>query len=165
MSGQATALSRAFTATLAAVASPLITWALVATLPSADDIPGLDQLDTRGEVRRLIREAPLLFTVALLGSVLGFVLTPVLTVRWPLPALLLPRAVLDRHAYGMASHRLYLMRQAMLMLKTAGGGIWAAAPEVRARLGLAAYGSDPGTFRGDLQVTPDLAADAATGAP
>jgi hypothetical protein len=35
----------------------------------------------------------------------------------------------------------------MLMLKTIGGLVWGAAPEVRQKLAMAAYPADPGTWR------------------
>ena len=138
-----------------------LAWTLAVTFPSAEGVPGLDVLDVGDGLRQLRREAAPLFKIGLYGSVLVFILTPLLTVGWPLPAFLLPRATLDRHAAALSSHRLYLLRQVMLMVKTVGGALWGAHPTVRKHVGLVAYGPDPGTFRGDHLVAADLAPDAA----
>jgi hypothetical protein len=124
----------------------IVRWVLASVFPSTDRLPGLDRLDTRAALAEIFT-APALMRWGLYGSVLVFLLCPVLTIGWPLPAPLLPRRARDRHAYAMATSRLYLLRQAMLMLKTVGGLLWGAHPEVRARLGLAPYDADPGTFR------------------
>ncbi len=126
-----------------------LAWVLAATFPSSGDLPGLDSLDVRPSLRQLQREAAPVFALGLYGSTVAFLLCPLLTVGWPLPAFLLPRRVLDRHAHAMAGHRFYLVRQAMLMIKTVGAALWGAHPAVRSQLGLAAYEPDPGTFRGD----------------
>ena len=63
------------------------------------------------------------------------------------PALSLRSKTLDRHANLAAAHSLYLMRQAMLLLKTVGGLCWGADPKVRRALGLRDYPSDPGTWK------------------
>jgi hypothetical protein len=49
----------------------------------------------------------------------------------------------------MATHRIYLIRMAMTMLKTVGGLIWGAEPQLRAILHMPAYPADPGTYRDD----------------
>lgn len=132
-----------------------IRWTLAAVFPSTPSLPGLDRLDTDAALSEVLGGPPLL-RLGLYGSVLAFLCCPLLTIGWPLPAPLLPRDTLDRHAAAMAGSRLYLLRQAMLMLKTVGGLLWGAHPEVRAALGLPAYGDDPGTFRGDaLRPAPD----------
>ena len=130
-----------------------IRWTLAAVFPSTERLPGLDRLDTDAALDEFLG-APALVRLGLLGSTLAFLLCPLLTIGWPLPAFLLPRAALDRHAAAMAASRIYLLRQAMLMLKTVGGVLWGGHPEVRACLGLPAYGPDPGTFRGDALREP-----------
>lgn len=125
-----------------------VRWTLAAVFPSTDRLPGLDRLDTDATLAEFMA-APAVIRAGLLGSTLAFLLCPLLTIGWPLPAFLLPRDALDRHAAAMSSSRIYLLRQAMLMLKTVGGVLWGGHPEVRAKLGLPLYGPDPGTFRGD----------------
>jgi hypothetical protein len=125
----------------------LTAWVLAAIFPSNDALPGLDRIDPKPFLRQFGREAPLLIRLAVLASTWVFVLTPLVTVYWPLPAFLLPRHTLDQHAHRLATHRWFLLRQVMLMLKTIGGLPWGAHPDVRAKLAMPAYGADPGTWR------------------
>ena len=53
-----------------------LAWALAATFPSADGVPGLDSLDVGDGLRQLRREAAPLFKLGLYGSVLAFIVTP-----------------------------------------------------------------------------------------
>lgn len=124
----------------------IVAWVLAIILPSTDRLPGLDVLDTKPQLRAILSEAPLSIVLALYGSVLLFMITPVLTIGWPLPAFALSRRNVDRHARHAAGHRLYLMRQAMLMIKTIAGLIWGGHATVRQALKIKAYGPDPGTF-------------------
>jgi hypothetical protein len=125
----------------------LVAWVLARIFPSTEALPGLDRIDPRPFLRQFRREAPLLIQLALLASTIVFVLTPLVTVYWPLPAFLLPKSKVDQHAHRLATHRWFLLRQVMLMLKTIGGLPWGAHPEVRAKLAMPAYGVDPGTWR------------------
>lgn len=132
----------------AAMASRVVTWILAALFPSSEHLPGIGDLPDAGErVRLMLDEAPLSFALIVYSSALLFVLAPLISIGWPVPAFLLPRAQLDRHAYKMATHRLYLVRQATLMLKTVGGMVWGGHPQVRAALGQPVYRDDKGTFR------------------
>lgn len=126
----------------------LVRHALVAVFPSTERLPGLDRLDCEAALDE-VQRGPWLIRLGLIASTLLFVIAPIWTVYWPLPSLLLPRSVLERHANGLAGSRVYLLRQSMLMLKTIGGLIWGGHAEVRTALGLPANGPDPGTFRGD----------------
>ncbi len=94
--------------------------------------------------------------LGLYAATLLFVLLPIWTVYTPLPSLLLSPSRLDRHANQLASSRIYLLRQLMLLLKTVGGLLWGADPEVRQALGLSPLGPDPGTCRGaELRVAAE----------
>ncbi|MCO4759975.1 MAG: hypothetical protein KC502_00605 [Myxococcales bacterium] len=130
----------------------LLKWVLAALFPSVDGLIGLDSANLSAPLQRLSKEATLTFRLGLYLSAFAFIFSPIVTLGWPLPALWLGRSALDRHARAMAGHRWYLMRQAMLMLKTVGGAIWGADPAVRGQLGYAPYGHDPGTFRSDHRV-------------
>jgi hypothetical protein len=126
-------------------------WVLGVIFPSSDALPGLDRPEvTTPALAQIRRDAPLLFWLGFVGSGLLFVVSPLITIGWPLPAPLLPRDACDRHAAAMAGHALYPMRLAMLMLKTVGGAIWGGDAEVRLRLGMPAYPTDPGTFQTGL---------------
>lgn len=125
----------------------LAAWALAATFPSTAHLPGLDRIDTLPFLRQLSRESPLLIRLAMFGSVMVFHLSPLLTIGIPLPAFWLPRARLDRHVMKLATHRIYLLRQTMTMVKTIGGLVWGAHPDVRRALAMTPYQPDPGTWR------------------
>ncbi|HAN30825.1 MAG TPA: hypothetical protein DCQ06_04440 [Myxococcales bacterium] len=135
--------------------SQAISWSLCAIFPDNGPIPGLTRQSTCDRVEQVLQEAPALLILGLVGSWVAFVLAPVVTIGWPVPALLLSNAALDRHASKMASHPWYWLRQPMLMLKTVGGAIWGERPEVRIALGLQPFDSDPGTWRGDFEVQAD----------
>ena len=126
----------------------LVRHALAAVFPSTERLPGLDRLDTEDALREVL-QGPMLIRLGLIASTLLFVCAPIWTVYWPVPSLLLPRSVLERHANALAGSRIYLLRQSMMMLKTIGGLLWGGHPDVRAALGLPANGPDPGSFRGD----------------
>jgi hypothetical protein len=137
--------------------------ALAATFPSTDQLPGLDRHDPTAALRHMVREAPLTIRAALFASVAVFHLSPLVTIGVPMPAFWLPAGLCDRHAYRLASHRIYLLRQTVLMLKTVGGLVWGALPAVRGGYGMGILPPDPGTFRGvDL---PETARPAVPAAP
>ena len=125
----------------------IIAWTLAAVFPTTGSLPGLDRLDSKPALARLLAQAPHGLKLGVYGATALFLVTPLLTVGWPVPALLLPRATLDRHADAMSGHPIYLMRQAMLLLKTIGGLIWGAHPAVLAALDMDTLPPDPGTWR------------------
>jgi len=125
----------------------IVRFALSAMMPGSDQFPALADLGLRAFVDRFWVEAGWSFWIGTVLCCLGFMLTPILTICVPLPAALLTASQLDRHAMAMADHRIYLVRQAAMMVKMVGGLYWAAAPEVRRQLGLVAYPPDPDTWR------------------
>lgn len=125
----------------------IIAWTLAAIFPTTGSLPGLDQVDCRDKLAEIMATAPHGFTLGVYAATAVFLLSPLLTIFWPAPAPLLSRGALDRHANAMANHRLYLMRQAMLLLKTVGGMVWGAHEDVRGALALAPLAPDPGTWR------------------
>lgn len=128
--------------------SRVVFWVLSAVFPPADGVPGIgDFPDGLPRVQQMLGESPLSFRAVVWLATLLFMVSPLMTIGWPLPAFLLPRAKLDHHAHALASSRIYLVRQANLMLKTVGGMLWGGHPMVRENLGLVAYSDDPGTFR------------------
>jgi hypothetical protein len=75
------------------------------------------------------------------------VLTPLVTVGVPLPAFFLPHKVLELHAERLVMHPVYLLRQAVFLVRLSAGMCWGADTGVRACFALAPYSPDPGTFR------------------
>jgi hypothetical protein len=127
----------------------LVRSAMCALYPRTEGLPGLEDCDVDGFLGRFQREAPLLMWLGVLAGALVFHLTPLFTVFVPLPAFLLPGALLDRHASRIASTDSYFVRQAIFLVKFPCGLCWGAHPDVRRRFALEAYPADPGTWRAD----------------
>lgn len=125
----------------------LVRFALDAMMPTTDALPGCAELGLDAFVTRFLSEASWLMWLGAVGASLAFMLLPIATIYVPLPAVLLPRSALDRHAQRMASHPLYLLRQAAFMVRMVAGLHWGAQPAARAKLGMEPYGPDPGTWR------------------
>jgi hypothetical protein len=125
----------------------LLRFAVAAMLPGSDRFPSSAELGLGPFVARFLRETSWAMWLGCVASAAAFMALPVLTIFVPLPAVLLPARLLDRHAAAMADHRIYLVRQSAFLLKMVAGLHWGAHPEVRQRLGLAPYAADPGTWR------------------
>ena len=125
----------------------LIKFAMCSMMPRSEALPGIVDTDLDGFLQRMKHDAePLYWLGLVLGGVL-FAVTPVLTVWVPLPAFFLSRRLLALHTERILTHRLYLLRQAVYLVRLSAGMCWGADPAVRAKLALAPYGADPGTFR------------------
>jgi hypothetical protein len=74
-------------------------------------------------------------------------ITPLVTVFVPLPAYFLPRKLLARHAERIVAHRVYMLRQAVFLVRLSAGMCWGADDRVRASYALAPLPRDAGTFR------------------
>ena len=125
----------------------LIKFAMCAMLPRSDALPGIADTDLDGFLRRMRRECEPLYWLGLVVGGLLFSLTPIVTVWLPLPAFFLPRKLLERHTDRVLSHPIYLLRQAVYLVRLSAGMCWGADPVVRKYYGLAPYGRDAGTFR------------------
>lgn len=125
----------------------LIKFAMCAMMPRTEKLPGIADTDVDGFLRRLRRDSDFLYW---LGVALGawlYAITPLLTVYLPLPAFLLPKNLLDRHTERILSSRIYLLRQAVFLVRLSAGMCWGADPTVRAKFAMSPYGADPGSFR------------------
>lgn len=120
---------------------------MCAMYPRTAELPGMEDADVKGFLRRYRRESTFLMWLGLVAGTWVFVWSPLLTVFLPLPSFLLPRTLLDRHAHRITTTRLYFVRQAVFLVKLAAGLCWGALPEVRARFAMAPYPADPGTWR------------------
>lgn len=126
----------------------LIKQAMYPLFPRSPELPGLVDTDLDAFLRRLRCEADVVFWLGLLVGALVFACTPLITLGVPLPAFLLPRRLLERHTERIIAHPIYLLRQALAVVRLIAGMCWAADPRVRACFALAPYPADPGTFRG-----------------
>ncbi len=125
----------------------MVAFSFRAMYPSTPQLPGLDHAHSTEMAQRIFVEASPTFRLGIVLGSLVFVLTPVLTLGLPLPAFLLSPEKLDLHAQRITSHRFYLVRQAIVLVKLGGGMAWATQPRVRDRLSLPALPPDPGTWR------------------
>ncbi len=114
----------------------------VARLPGAKDGGHLDEV-----VSAVLRESSWLMWLGLVGAAVGFMLSPVTTVGWPLPSWLLPKSVLDRHAAAFSAHPLYPLRQSATLIKLAASFAMARDPRVREALALGPDLPDPVDWR------------------
>ena len=122
-------------------------FALITVMPASPELPGIEDTDLSGFLTRFHAEAHWLHRLGFFASALVFMLSPLITVGIPVPALFLNRRLRERHANRVADHPLYLMRQTMMILKTIGAMGWGMDARVRERLGVPIYGPDPGTWR------------------
>lgn len=127
----------------------IIRAALADVMPSGGHVPGI--LDTEWDqfFDQYLQETSWTMWAALCAGALLYVLTPVLTVYWPLPSVMLPQKLRDLHAHRIMNHPIYLLRQAVFLLKLPAGFCWGAHPRVRAQLNLPNYRPDPGSWRSE----------------
>lgn len=125
----------------------LIKFAMLTMMPRTRSLPGIVDTDLDDFLRRMRVDADPLFWLGLVVGAIVFALTPLATVGVPLPAFWLPRKLLDRHAERLVMHRVYVLRQAVFLVRLSAGMCWGANASVRACFALAPYGPDPGTFR------------------
>jgi hypothetical protein len=134
----------------------LVRFAMCAFFPREGDLPGLAELGVDEKIAKLRRETTLLFWTGVVAATLLFYVSPILTVRRPLPATFLTEEELDAHAFKLSTHRAYLIRQLVTLLKIAAGMFWGQSPEIRAFLHLPPYATDPGTRRTESNVSPQV---------
>ena len=125
----------------------LLRSAIVMTYPRTPAMPGIEDCALDEHLALLKRESPFLIWFGMVMGAVLFHVTPILTVYVPLPAFLLPARLKDRHASRIYGSRIYLLRQAVFLVKLCAGMCWGADPEVRKRLALPPLGKDPGTWR------------------
>lgn len=134
----------------------LVRLALTAFFPRVDDLPGLAELGVEQKIIDLRRESTWLFWFGIASASFFFEITPLFTVRKLSLASWLSAEDLDKHAYTLATNRIYLVRQLTVLLKLVAGMLWAQSPEIRAFLNLPAYPPDPGTRRMEAFVPRSL---------
>jgi hypothetical protein len=125
----------------------LIKFAMCTMMPRTEALPGIADTNLDGFLRRMRREADVVYWLGLVVGAIVFAISPLLTVFVPLPAFLLPRALLARHAARVVGHPFYAIRQVISLVRLSAGMCWGSDPIVREHFALSAYPMDPGTFR------------------
>lgn len=121
--------------------------AMAVLMPRAHGLPSVTETGLHGFLAQLRREAAPLYWLGLWLGAWVFHLTPPFTVGVPLPAFALPASLRTRHAERVVATRVYVLRQAVFLLRLNAGMCWGADPAVRARFELAPYPEDPGSYR------------------
>ncbi len=137
--------------------TPLIRSTMCDLLPAAAGLPGLAETGIDAFLARLHRETTGLTWLGLCLGALVYTLTPVLTVYIPLPHFALPQRLRDQHAERIMATRIYLVRQAVFLLKMYACMCWGQDDAVRRLLNVAPYPVDPGTFRASSADIPAIA--------
>ena len=142
----------------------MFTWfvrsAIAALYPRTASLPGAADCGLDAFLPRFRREAPAMMWLGVVAGALLFHLTPLFTVFVPLPAFLLPKGLLDRHAAKISTTPFYFVRQAIFLVKFAAGMCWGADPAVRAHFALPPLKTDPMTWRPALPAAAPVAAPA-----
>ena len=125
----------------------LVKFAMCTMMPRSESLPGIADTDVDGFLRRMKKDADPLYWLGLVVGGIVFAISPLLTVYVPLPAFLLPRSLLVRHCERILSSRIYVLRQAVFLVRLSAGMCWGADDKVRACFALAPMGPDPGTFK------------------
>jgi len=125
----------------------MIRRAMCALYPATSSLPGIAATDVDAFLRRYRRESSSLMWLGLVVGAVVFTITPLITIGVPLPSFLLPKKALDRHANKISSHPVYLLRQAIFLVKLSAGLCWGSHANVRRIIALPPYPEDPGTWR------------------
>lgn len=115
--------------------------------PAYSNVPGVAETGIDSYLRQFMAETNWATWIGVVASSAVFMLAPLLTLGLPVPACLLTSRALDRHADRLSSHRFYLIRQSMFIVKMVAGFCWGAHPAIRAHFNMAPYTGDPGTWR------------------
>ncbi len=125
-----------------------IRYAVYAVFPSGGKLKGAAETDFKPFLARFLSEANFTMKLGIWVAAFLFTVLPLFTVFLPLPAFLLPKRLLDKHANALMTSRFYLMRSLSFTLKMVGGVCWGMDPDVRRALNVAPLGPDPGTWKG-----------------
>jgi hypothetical protein len=126
----------------------LIKFAMCTMMPRSEKLPGIADTDLTAFLVKMRREADWLYWLGVVVGAVVFAISPLITVYVPLPAFFLPKKLLERHAEKVLAHPIYIVRQAVFLIRLSAGMCWGADEKVRAYFALPAYGKcDPGTFK------------------
>ncbi len=125
----------------------LVRSAMVAFYPRTSELPGLADTGIDEFLRQFRKDTTFLMWLGVVLSTVLFHATPLFTVFVPLPAFLLPASLRDKHARRIGGTNIYLIKQAMLVLKLPAGLCWGRDAEVRKRFAMQVYAPDPDTWR------------------
>ena len=120
-----------------------IRFALRAVMPPTGKLKGVGATGLKPFLKEVRRDSPFIFRIGIVATSFVFIWSPILTIFLPLPAFVLPKSLLEKHAQRAASHPFYLVRQSTFMVKMIAGLCWAKDPDNRRELGLDPLPPDP----------------------
>jgi hypothetical protein len=132
------------------IAIALIRSAMLDMMPastSPDALPGIADTGVTEFLVTMKRESHWFFWLGIVLGAYVYMITPILTVHWPVPAFMLSRKLRETHAQRIVASPIYLVRQAVFLVRLSAGLCWGRDPKVRARFALEPYAADPGTYR------------------
>lgn len=110
-------------------------------------LPGAEDCNLDAYLVHFKRDTPFLVWLGTVAGAVIFHVTPLFTVFVPLPAFLLPKKLADLHADKISTTNVYVVRQAVLLVKMCGALCWGADANVRRHLAMPPLGVDPRTWR------------------
>ena len=124
----------------------LIRVAMCDLMPRVDGLPGMRDTDVDAFLQQFRQESTWAVWLGVVAGAVVFTLGPVLTLGRPVLSWWLSREDRGIHAHRIATHPVYLVRQAVVVLKLASGMCWGTHARSRAAMALPPYGPDPGTW-------------------
>ena len=117
--------------------------------PPSPDLPGIDDTGVDAYLDQFRAEAPTTMYAGLLAGTALYQLSPIATIKKPLPAALLRPEDKERHAQAITKTSNYPARQMIFLVKMIAGMCWAKDDRVRQKMNLDPYQDDPGTWRSE----------------
>ena len=117
----------------------LLRTAMMPMMPARDDLPGLEREPLDSYLRRFLAEANAATILGVSLAAMVFLVSPLITIGIPLPSCWLSEQQVDRHAHKVSTSPLYLVQQAIFLLKMYAGFAWGEQQAVRESLALAPY--------------------------
>ena len=128
-------------------------WLIVKTMqdlyPASGDFPGIVDMGLDAYLDQFKAEAPALMYTGLVAGETLYEFSTMMTVGKPGPAMLLSDELRDEHARKITATSNYPLRQAIFLVKMVAGMCWGKDERVRAKMNLAPYQADPGTWRSE----------------
>ena len=97
---------------------------MVTFYPRTETFPGIEDTGLDDFIVRFRQESSWLFWLGIVCGTAIFHATPLLTVFLPVPAFVLPARLREKHAQRIVSSRIYLLAQAVFLLKLTAGLCW-----------------------------------------
>ncbi len=109
----------------------LVRYSLRILMPATSVLPGLSDKELKPFLKHFREEMPFKLRFALVFMTLVFIFTPLFTLGIPLPLFCLSQTKQWLHANKLSTHRIYLFRQSVSLLKIIASMCWGALPHAQ----------------------------------